>query len=320
MLCDECGIEFLRLARHVTCHGMTFEEYIIKHKFMGNRPSCSCGCGAPVTFRKGTFKRFIRGHAAKDPVLRQQMIDAGSMAAANPEKRAKISNALIAKWRDDQSYRQRVHSQVNYERRVKALRISTTTPKFKEKMRQMKQALWSDEKWAMKQRVIFSSEKFSDAVSTATKAALSTTERHDAMSVAAKMAYAQGRKRPKSNWSNVKSGYRPDPFFPDKNVWFDSAWEHEFMVNCHSFGVSCLREPFIIPYVRQSGEVASYFPDFLVEDRVIVEIKGQETDDDAQKYEAGRRFALSKCLTYVVIKKPMFKEFIKGIVDERKKD
>lgn len=313
MLCKICGIEISRLASHVTSHQITYEEYSIKFDYSGIRPTCKCGCSGQVTFKKGKFKSFMHSHASRDQLIRNNMIEAGKKAAADPEKRKKNSDAVKKKWKDDPSYSKRIHSIENIEKRIKASSNATQTPEFCEKMKKLKKDLWDNKEWAARQRLLFSSKEFSDKVAKATTDALSTPERKQAMSDAAKDAYAQGRKKPKSNWSNIKSGYRPNPFLEYENIWFDSEWEYEFMKLCFHYHISCKREPFIIPYKRSDEKSASYFPDFLVNGNTVVEIKGQESPDDELKYQAGHVYAFKNHMHYVILKKKDFELFLEKI-------
>lgn len=55
ILCEECKKIFpshQRLMYHIKKHGLTFEQYHLKHKFDGKQPLCKCGCGSPVQILK----------------------------------------------------------------------------------------------------------------------------------------------------------------------------------------------------------------------------------------------------------------------------
>ena len=312
--CLECGLKFMRLSKHVTVsHNIKYEEYIIKHVYSGVRPKCACGCEAPVAFSKGKFKNFIRSHASRVDKIRKVMIDGGLSAAHDESKRKKISDALIIKWQDPE-YRKSIHTLDNTIKRLEALRKVTSTKEFSDKLRCIKKALWQDAAWSDKQRAIFKSKAYKDIVSSATKIALADETIRQTLSHHAKLAYATGKRKPKSNWSSIKSGWRFNPCI-DSHTWFDSMWEYEFLIACHDAGLRCIREPFIISYEHE-GKASSYFPDFLVED-VIVEIKGRKVSLDDIKYTAAVKFANERGLKFVVLNKKQFNDFISAKKNEK---
>lgn len=300
--CKECSKSFIRIVNHVIkTHKMSYRDYVIKHEYAGIAPLCGCGCGQIPTFRKGKFKRYVHCHASNDPVLRQEMINAGKAAAADPEKRKKNSEAVKRRWQDS-DYREMMANPEFHARRAIESRKSTTTPEFSEKMRQIKLQLWKDEEWAEKQREKFSSEEFSELVSKATTEALSGTEIREKMSSIAKKGFADGKRTPKSNWSNINAGWHIDPHTKIL-TWFDSGWEFEFAELCHKHGVVAIRKnDLILPYTFD-GVVSNYFPDFVLpEHKLIIEIKGQESERDLAKYEAGEKYAVENGMGYIVIR------------------
>lgn len=75
IVCDECNEKFAShkmLMHHIKKHGLTFEEYHIRHKFGGKHPLCKCGCGNPVQILKSGVidkdgnrvwvREFLSGH------------------------------------------------------------------------------------------------------------------------------------------------------------------------------------------------------------------------------------------------------------------
>lgn len=75
IICNECGEKLpshQRLMFHIKKHGLTFEQYHVKHKFGGNHPLCKCGCGSPVQILKSGVidkdgnrvwaREFLSGH------------------------------------------------------------------------------------------------------------------------------------------------------------------------------------------------------------------------------------------------------------------
>jgi hypothetical protein len=314
-ICLECHAKFKRLSKHIViAHGMLHKDYIVKHEYNGRHPKCACGCNTVVTFAKGKFKKFIRGHASRVDEIKKIMIEGGRSAAADPIKRKKNSEALILRWKDA-TYKQQVHAPENKLKRLSALRIVTSTKEFSEKLCDIKKTLWQNKQWAANQRKIFKSDEYKNTVSKTTKLALSNENVRKNLSERAKEAYTLGKRKPKSNWSSIKSGWYFNPY-TNNDTWFDSMWEYDFLISCHDAGLECIREPFIISY-KHNNTTASYFPDFLVEN-TIVEIKGRQTQLDDIKHLAAIEFAINRGYTFVVLKKKQFNDFIKAKQNEKK--
>ena len=73
--CGECGLAVANtanvLARHVrSSHGIEWSDYVVKHEHGGVVPSCLCGCGAALSWRKGGFGKYLQGHDAAGIPLR----------------------------------------------------------------------------------------------------------------------------------------------------------------------------------------------------------------------------------------------------------
>lgn len=70
IICLECGDHVANsnnvLARHVrTTHDIDWPDYIVKHQYGGRCPTCACGCSQELSWRKGGFKQYIKGHENK---------------------------------------------------------------------------------------------------------------------------------------------------------------------------------------------------------------------------------------------------------------
>lgn len=51
------------LSRHLrTAHDVDWPDYVVQHQHGGQWPTCACGCGDRLPWRKGGFGRFISGH------------------------------------------------------------------------------------------------------------------------------------------------------------------------------------------------------------------------------------------------------------------
>lgn len=93
----------------------------------------------------------------------------------------------------------------------------------------------------------------------------------------------------------------------DKIVYFDSTWEDEFFHKCEVISkVTYLsRSPFIIRYVNpKDNKVHSYTPDFLLNDRYLIEIKPNYLIHDPvnqAKFHAASIYCSDHNLSYVII-------------------
>lgn len=68
-VCKECSEEIIgaknSLGRHIRKeHNMTYQKYLEKHEFGGAWPTCQCGCGQKIRYKKGIIPRFIKGHSS----------------------------------------------------------------------------------------------------------------------------------------------------------------------------------------------------------------------------------------------------------------
>ncbi len=63
------------------------------------------------------------------------------------------------------------------------------------------------------------------------------------------------------------------------DVNFDSSWELAVYIYCIDHNIYIDREPVRFTYINNNGKESYYFPDFIIEDR-IVEIKGDQFLDD----------------------------------------
>lgn len=68
------------------------------------------------------------------------------------------------------------------------------------------------------------------------------------------------------------------------NMFFMSTWELAYYLFMRDKGHNIVRCPQKFDYVDSDNKPHTYTPDFLVDDKAIVEIKGYETDHDRFKY------------------------------------
>lgn len=54
------------LARHLRAvHDMEWADYVVKHTLGGQWPTCACGCGERLVWKKGGFGKYSKGHDSK---------------------------------------------------------------------------------------------------------------------------------------------------------------------------------------------------------------------------------------------------------------
>lgn len=68
------------------------------------------------------------------------------------------------------------------------------------------------------------------------------------------------------------------------NMFFMSTWELAYYLFMRDTGHTIVRCPQKFNYVDESGKQHTYTPDFLIDNKEIVEIKGYETEHDRFKY------------------------------------
>ena len=73
LACLECGQLVANtsnvLARHIrSTHGIEWPDYVVKHEHGGVWPTCACGCGERVTWKKGGFSKYAKGHDGRAPL------------------------------------------------------------------------------------------------------------------------------------------------------------------------------------------------------------------------------------------------------------
>lgn len=92
-----------------------------------------------------------------------------------------------------------------------------------------------------------------------------------------------------------------NPFSSVEEV-MDSFWEERYLQKCITENVKCVKSHSIeIPYHREdTGRVHQYWPDFLVGDNQIVEIKGEVDELDMLKFAAGEEWAKENGYLYTV--------------------
>lgn len=106
-------------------------------------------------------------------------------------------------------------------------------------------------------------------------------------------------------YSKCRHGWFDSKKF-DKKFYYQSSYELRFLEFCEtSSKVVNLQKPkFCIPYNDQTGKKRNYFPDFQINNLILVEIKPFNLLDynhNRQKIEAGRKHCQENGLSYLLL-------------------
>lgn len=125
--------------------------------------------------------------------------------------------------------------------------------------------------------------------------------RTERMSEAMSRAHAEGRmsgfgRGHEHGWfTDLRDGQR---------LFYRSSYERQFLEWCVAQGRAVVPCSLIIPYVNMAGQRRRYLPDFLVDGRIVVEIKPKgllRWKNNPAKFAAGQAFCEGRGLTYVVV-------------------
>ncbi len=87
--------------------------------------------------------------------------------------------------------------------------------------------------------------------------------------------------------SKYKRGYIQ--FDENKNIYYRSSYERDFLINCLNDKINVETCKYKIPY----NDIHLYIPDFLIDNKIIIEIKPERRMEDPiniQKFKAARLF------------------------------
>lgn len=289
-VCLECNqtfesAEFVR--RHLKKHGMTCEDYTLKHVHASVRPKCACGCGDEPGWNVALkrYATFVHGHHSVGHAVtaetRAKIGAANSVrmreyTLAHPDEAQRHVDAMNAK-----------HTSETERRRIDAMRkkyasmTSTEKQKFSDRMRRR----WSDGEMV---------DAKSKAVATfkrrAASGEITFTERNAKISETVANAYVDGtfawcRGQHDSPKTGLKHRYR-------------SSWELQYMqlLDADPDVTQWRSEPMSISYVLGDHQ-RRYVPDFIVQcaDMIeLVEVKPQSLRDTAMN-AAKRAAAIAFC-------------------------
>lgn len=99
-----------------------------------------------------------------------------------------------------------------------------------------------------------------------------------------------------------KAEWKLNPF-TGREEYMHSSWETRFLDECVERGVAVTKQHGIrIPYIDPNGLERIYIPDFItLDNRVIYEIKGYETEVDREKWRATLRWCLDNDTHHEVV-------------------
>lgn len=122
-------------------------------------------------------------------------------------------------------------------------------------------------------------------------------------------AIANGNHHP---YSNHEHGWITSAKFNQK-FYYQSSYERRFLKFCeNSSKISSLqRSKSVIPYVDNDGKERIYNPDFLVNGKLLVEIKPQSMmplNNNAQKIRVGKKYCEENGLEFRLITEPELKQ------------
>lgn len=89
-------------------------------------------------------------------------------------------------------------------------------------------------------------------------------------------------------------------------IYYRSSYELDFLKWCESNKKTFCSCPFSIPYTSADGSVRQYLPDFLIDNKYVVEVKPKRLlnwDVNLRKFTAAKNFCSEKGLNYYVITK-----------------
>lgn len=285
----------------------SLRDYIVQHELGGIHPTCECGCGAHVSFYKNKFGRFVRGHMARVPHIRQQIVEGGRSVVDVPGFLEMERAQATALWRDETykakqaASRSDLTAPYNTTRHAN-LKKAHAEPELR-RANSVRTAAWWQSVDGEAMRIHMASDEFKRICSEATRVALAAPETRKRLSDAVREAIRVGRFVPKSNWPNTKKGYVRNPT-SGLEEWHESGWELEFSELLTRASVEYDRSSDLlrVPYVDGALIDRDYYPDYhLPAFALVVEVKGRLTEDDPYKFMTARRFYASIGLEYVVV-------------------
>lgn len=257
-VCLECNqtfesSEFIR--RHVKCHGVTFEQYVLKHVHAGIRPKCGCGCGGRPAWNVALkrYATFVHGHHAVGHVVSLEM--RAKIGAANSTKMREFmsSHPDVAKQRSDLMCA--AVTSTSIQRRSKTLRATYAAMSTADKQRFSER---TQRRWASGELRAAHVKAAATFKRRAASGEIDFTQRNDRLSARISQMYVDGSFR----WCR---GHHESPKTGLKHR-YRSRWELQYMqlLDADPDVIQWRSEPTVIPY-ELDGKQRRYVPDFIVQ-------------------------------------------------------
>ena len=268
------------LGRHVrTAHNMEFYDYVVKCELDGRWPTCACGCGKYVQYRKGGFDKFASKSCAaqgdRNPMSKTiRPINPNLGKVRTEEHREKYREAAKTRWEGPtgEKVRELMKGEEYSKKQSEASKLSYATTDKAEKISKGINRFWSSEDPRVEQLHSQASDRACDLL-------------------------AQNKIGPHAPF---KCQWVLNPF-TDKEEYMHSSYETEFLRRCIEAGVPTTKEHQIrIPYINSQGKPAKYVPDFVMyHSREVHEVKGRMDEDDVLKIAAAEAWCSANGWTYV---------------------
>ena len=267
--CEICGKYVANsrnvLGRHVRReHDLDFPAYVVKYELGGEWPRCACGCGFKLTYRKGGFGKFLKGHNVRgknNPMY-------GKRGEDSPIYGIKRTAEQI------ENYRRGAHKR--WEKHGDQLREMMQTDEYRETMRQS----------ILRSNI---DGEHSKRVSTGMKRWWAENpEMRERFRDRALQLLEEGKIGPQAPY---KAEWITNPF-NGEDEYMHSGWETRFLIeNVEKENPVIKNHGIRIAYTAEDGNIHVYVPDFLgCEDETLYEIKGQTDGNDELKWIAAQKW------------------------------
>lgn len=284
MECLECNKKVANsknvLARHARKeHNLEWVDYVVKHEYGGEHPTCKCGCGERVAFAKGGFRKFIKGHDSRGK--NNSMY--GKKGKDNPNTGKKRTDEM------KERYRQAALDRDDTDR-ISIMK----TDEYRDKM-------------SKSQIEVFKSTNKAENISEGMKTWWENNpEQREINRERVIQLQAEGRMGPQGPY---KTEWKYNPF-TDQDEYMHSSWESRFLDHmiAHDTPVTKVHDIRIL-WTNREGKKKVYIPDFReLENDVLYEIKGGQDEDAELKAEAAERWSDKNGFEYNMLWKKEMKE------------
>lgn len=227
------------------------------------------------------------------------MIDLGTQAAQDPEKRTKNSEAVkIALQAPETRKKVLNHLAKTCQSRHVKIKATKLTQEFRECESNRWKERWASS-WGEQMREYQATKEFKDKVSAGTKIALSEPTTRKKLSAHAVAMITSGTIGP--NHSQREWIYDE---LENKNIYVHSSWEKRLFLGAQSANIHLERNHNIqVQYLDENNVERTYVPDFInVSARHVIEVKGWLTPRDECKHSACEIWCADNDFKFVLLK------------------